>query len=769
MIFGYKSNGSFKNRPGLVSPTYPGTVIRRDRFPAIKIIIALVIVFGLLLTVFGLLKLTLFAPKPSPLASLEVSSEPPGASISLNGKKLGLITPGQVPLSEGYNKIVLDKKDYASYTFELEVKRDLTTLITQTAVTKSSVSTPLTPALSHVAVKNIETGAKNQSRKIPTFSIKAKLSLAVAEVFQLPTGLPNFQILKARYLPALPDFLEISEQVEGNGSLDAGVEGIASGLWIYDPASRLSHPVVVASYALNQMLRYYGLSKPGATDLTSNNLSRLNLTAPILSPDGRHLAIISRLLPDPNPSFSTANLKNHDNSNLEEWNTQTTWILPVSKQVSASGAWLAGVESPLGPDSKSPTDASSLADDKIVNVASLKDLEAILPGLKTDQADTRNAGNIGNPLLTKEFASFEEISWNPAGNQLLIVVELARANNFSSASGSTVLVTAEMSPGNLRLATPLPLPVTVLPGTVKWSEGSEAISFLVQESNQAIGLCVLSLEQTAQAAAVNPDGQPGKTPENPFRYLGRLAGQGIWAGSPDYASNSKNNGGQSLPPSFGSARYNTFAWAGLKGQPNKFLLGAYGEIAPTWAIGSNQEFNTLYGYFPFTPNNTQLVKELEPLTLDRKKLEADSGNRNNLSEDSYPLWVTGLYQQPHLIYLSGRIAQSSGGFLGGNTYLEISLNELNLQNTPFGSLLQTSVNLPEIQHENNQDSTSSNTQTTKVTLLRAYSDRIKLPAFEDIGTNDFEAEINPDGTGAIIALPGSRGNRKVQFWLANWD
>src|SRR4051812_34973570 len=92
--------GAVKGRPGLTGATYTGHISRGRNYWVVRLIIAVFSVGGLLLIIFGL-KSILFAEKITPLISLEVSSDPPGASISLNGKKVGTTTPGLVLLNEG--------------------------------------------------------------------------------------------------------------------------------------------------------------------------------------------------------------------------------------------------------------------------------------------------------------------------------------------------------------------------------------------------------------------------------------------------------------------------------------------------------------------------------------------------------------------------------------------------------------------------------------------------------------------------------------------
>jgi hypothetical protein len=734
----------------------------------------------------------LFAERITSLASLAITSNPPGASISLNGKQTGTTTPGQVRLTEGLNKVVLEKKDYAVYTLELEVRRDLNgssapvpspspyqISLAQTSNSPAAVTAGTAAALPAPG-KIVEggIGSGNQTIEIPTYSIKATLSMAVAGLIQLPGSLPDSRILKTRYLPAAPELLELTEQVAGNGSLAAGPEGIASGLWIYDTLTGLSRPVVIANQALAQMLRYYELPQAGSSGSNPDplGLGRLALAAPALSPDGRSLALVSHLLPDPHPTSPSAvdTANSPGPSTLADWNTQAIWKLAVSGQVSPGGAWLAGSASSGVPESSEgkgindPTNHQP-EEGRFEKLASLADLVDILPGFKPVSTNTGNAGSGGNSLYSRTGASFEEISWNLEGNRLLLVIKPSTVNDLNSSNSTTALVLTGTEPGNLKLVTPLPLPVAVLPGTTEWSRSSNAVSFLVRESNQATGLCVLELDPVEAAAEPGkPANSTAQAPGNPLHYLGRLGGKGIWADNSVSTPTSTNSGGKSFPSTFGSARYNPFAWVDSGSQAQNFSPGFYAKGAPEWATGPGQEFDTLYGYFPYTGGIDQAATALDPLTLDRKQLEANSQARDNLPQDSFPLWLAGPYGEPHVLYLSSRPAQSSGSFLGGNTYLEISINELNLQNTPFGSVMQTALNL-QPQHEltDAQAAVTSPTE-LRVTLLRAYSDRIRLPAFEDTGSRDFEAEINPAGTGAIIALPEARGERKVQFWLATW-
>ncbi|HEX2916236.1 MAG TPA: PEGA domain-containing protein [Chloroflexia bacterium] len=671
-----------------------------------------------------ILKSGIFSTPAEPVALLALESEPAGVTVSLNGAWAG-VTPVRVKLVEGHNHISLSRKDYGTYSLELTVSRE-----------KDSAASPAAGA------SDSANSTHQQEKVLPVYSYKAHLSLEMARLTPLTPDLPNYRIEYARFLPASPSLLEISEEVLDNQTLPAGTEGLSTGLWLYDISSHLSSPVVVGYPALKEILAFYGM--PVTETAFSSNLARLILAAPTLSPDGSSLAVISQLTggqeavsASPGTALPAKNGLNPDQDG------QVVWVLPVELKPGASGAVLAG-----GTGSRKPA----------VKNFSLADLPATVPGISPESNTT---GNL--PLQAR--LTLEGVDWNPAGDSLLVTAATSGQSNYSSSASGTLLLLSALKTGEVRLVTPQPLPAAILPGTVVWKNDSSEISFLVNEGASGtgeVGRCVLDILPAANATpAVNKE-------SNPLHYLGRVAGKGAWP----YAGMNESSyltPGKIRLPRYAGTRYNSFAWltsptaqpavaSQLPGQPQ----GVYGAAAPGWASGQQQrDFNTLYSYLPV---RTGLENSgTEPLTIQRPP-KTNSGEQPSFPQDSFPFWINphGANSLPELLYFSGQVKQSSGGFLGGNTYFEISLKELGPE--AWESLPALS-NLPLLPGESEPEQGENE---LKIVLLSAVKSPVVLPAFEDEGINQFEALFKPDGSGAILVLPGLKNSQAPRIWLVNW-
>ncbi|NTW38179.1 MAG: hypothetical protein HGB17_19215, partial [Syntrophobacteraceae bacterium] len=83
-------------------------------------------------------------------------------------------------------------------------------------------------------------------------------------------------------------------------------------------------------------------------------------------------------------------------------------------------------------------------------------------------------------------------------------------------------------PGLALVATPQPLPLGILPGTLTWNQDGVAVSFLVTQgsgfgSQNATGLCFLDLRLASERAE-----GPGAGQATPLHYLGEVSAGRLW-------------------------------------------------------------------------------------------------------------------------------------------------------------------------------------------------------------------------------------------------
>lgn len=293
-------------------------------------------------------------------------------------------------------------------------------------------------------------------------------------------------------------------------------------------------------------------------------------------------------------------------------------------------------------------------------------------------------------------------------------------------------------PGLALLATPQPLPLTVLPGTVAWNQAGTAVSFLVTrgssfESQTAPSLCLLDLRQAGERASVTA---------TPLRYLGEVSGGRLW----EQATSPNPPGGEKVYPlAYGQSRFNPFAWAGQNSPTDN--RGVYGASAPAWAQDNSKPFDTL---FPLLTNSGPTALPIPLLDLgqpdgsaSRKSPGRDSSDK--LRQDSFPYFN----QDNSLFYLSGQVAsRDNGPFLSGAAGLQLQIKEL----AGFAR----------------SDSPVEIAKGLSVKVLNQTHDPIRLPLLDKVTAPRFEAEWRPDGRGLLVAVPGSQPGQGGDFWLVDW-
>lgn len=699
-------------------------------------------------------------------AVLNLSSSPVGAAVTLNGNSVGS-TPLKLNLNAGKAEIILKKDGYTGYEVDLQVK----------------------PA------------AANTGKPLPSYNLSPALWPTKPTLTRLPQPIPNSQLDYVRYL-ADPNKLELTEVGSDGNPLSAGAEGLPTNLWLYNRAITTTqeiHPVDIDYSTLNAIENYYATGSlvvsTTPTISTTNTiittaaslkvtLGQMIFTAPTLDPSGSNLAFVSKSPFGGSNVLDSQTLATLKPSQLNE----TLWVKQVGAEPSPGGVLL----------------TLSQNQAPVIPLFSTSQLTQLLPSLIPSAAlTTTQQLNSQQQQSLQYVAHIDELSWSPAGDKLLAVINMVlpsatAGNNSGGSNGNQVTVLVEIGfghgypPGLAWVVTPQPLPLAILPGTIAWSPDANSVAFLVQRDNSAAGqqyqnatsLCVLDLDFAAHLDSQN-SGNPGNTrysaTATPLRYIADVTGGGAWGQAINYNTGINLVGGHVYPQAYGSVRYAPFSWpqvqsleaASIKGTGANSVFAA---AAPSWAIGAGAPFDTMFSYNGSVDTVGKVITSLKPLLdLGQPSSPASGGiatkgkdSSTSFRQDSYPFWQQG----DHPIYLSSQLGTpsktlnsgSSGG--GGSNAGALQLTVRQLPVADFAVL--------------NFGGNSNTQQPGQIEVLKELHGSLALPPFDGYGSSSansstgvnvasqFEAQWQPDGRGFLLALPSGSYNGGAVLWLVSW-
>lgn len=709
-----------------------------------------------------------------PVAQINLTSEPAGASVFLAGKDKGK-TPLSLNLPVGIHSIEFRKNGYGSYFNRIEITAQSNS---SNEITSQSIITvtPSTAGAGLPAVSSNQTRPNilfKATKPLPSYSLNARLRSDRLVMQPLPQPFPEARLEYARFLNS--QVIELTYLNKEGQPLLPGSEGLPTNLWLYNPHSG-SHPSpVLLTYATwHSLANYYGIEVGEAAESSNNWLSQIAVTNPVVSPEGGRLAFVSNALPLNSISPLKVKESTGATSPLPIWDDQAVWISPLSSTLSSGGATLAGADASLGPQ----------------KLFSLANLLQLLPGMSPLSNGTNTYST------AQRFATIKGINWSPDGNALLAVIEINEASltgsrsSTGSASPVSIMGLAVVgdgtSPGRLTLVTPQPLTEQILPGTLNWSADGSAVSFLVSQDQYTggtqtqAGLCVLDL---GNASRLNNYVSETQTIRNtPLHYLAQVKQTGAWNTSGTYRS-STQAGGRVYPPAYGSFRYSPFAWPVSAAENNqageglsltelskKGLYSAAGQTGST-SIYSLVSLSNLYTYYREDQTIHPVVDELTNSKIGSGRNDTITNPKpvqNQGKTGSYPFWLAG----QNSFYFATRQTvidsnkEDQGGFFGSSSSVQV------------WQLLIDSLSFPSEVSQNGPGSVTSAAGVSvrliedrpgPVTLSLSTSADRPIPG---LAPGRFEAQWRPDGLAALVALstpPSGPANQGNQVWLVSWD